>query len=176
MADGIGGPKLGDGGHSPRYSDNSSVTTSPSNSSNSSIRQIRNGENQSKRQPRCRNCNGPHGSWECPSRKCFYPDCNAPNFSSAEERQQHYMDVHAASAAADRQRNGGGRGRGRGAGRGRNGGRGHAGRGSDQPRSQAPGAAASAPPGGHDSRVRMVTWSDSKDTDDCDLNYHDDSS
>ena len=89
MADGIGGPKLGDGGRSPRHWDNSSVTTSPTNSPNSSIRQIRNGDNQSKRQPRCRNCNGPHGSWECPSRKCFYPDCNAPNSSSAEERQQH---------------------------------------------------------------------------------------
>ena len=90
MADGIGGPKLGDGGRPPRYSDNSSVTTSPTNSSNSSVRQIRNGDyQQPKRQPRCRNCNGPHGSWECPSRECFYPDCNAPNFASAEERQQH---------------------------------------------------------------------------------------
>ena len=86
------------------------------------------------------------------------------------------MDVHAASAAADRHRNGGGRGRGNGAGRSRSGGRGHAGRGFEQPRSQAPGAVASTPSGGRDSRVRMVTWSDSKDTNDCDLNYHDDSS
>ena len=175
MADGIGGPKVGDGGRAARQWDNSSVTTSPTNSSNSSIRQIRNGDNQSKRQPRCRNCNGPHGSWECPSRKCFYPDCNAPNFASAEERQQHYMDVHAANAAADRNRHGGGRGRGRGAGRGRHGGRGHPGRGGEQPRPVAPGASAPASSGGRDSRVRMVTWSDSIDHD-CDLNYHDDSS
>ena len=96
MADGIGGPKHGDGNRPPRYSDNSSATTNPSNSSNSSIRPIRNGENQAKRTQRCRNCNGLHGSWECPCRKCFYLDCNAPNFSTAEERQQHYMDVHAA--------------------------------------------------------------------------------
>ena len=84
---------------------------------NSTIRQVK----QSPEKPLCLNCGGPHKSWECPSKVCKFPGCNAGKFDSAEARQAHFVETHR-TRHRDQTTNGhGGRGNhyaGRGGGRG----------------------------------------------------------
>ena len=97
LNDGLG--SNGRGPHTPSSSRGSSTTTSPSDSSTASlIRQIKELQ---KSQPtgnhtkKCKNCNGPHDSWDCPSKRCHFPGCTVGTFATADARKQHYVETHA---------------------------------------------------------------------------------
>jgi hypothetical protein len=91
---------LHDGPHTPSSSRSSSATTSPSDSSSNAslirqIKELKKSQHNGNKTKKCKNCNGPHDSWDCPSKKCYYPGCNAAAFDTAEDRRQHYVDTHA---------------------------------------------------------------------------------
>eukprot|EP01036_Dinobryon_divergens_P033646 gene33646-biopygen26641 len=62
------------------------------------IKELQNAQRGGNKLKKCKNCTGLHDSWDCPSKKCHFPGCNASTFASAEERRQYYVDTHSRHA------------------------------------------------------------------------------
>ena len=95
----------GRGPHTPSSSRGSSTTTSPSDSSTASlicqIKELQRSQSTGNQPKKCKNCNGPHDSWDCPSKKCHFPGCTVGTFATAEARKQHYVETHARPRGAN---------------------------------------------------------------------------